>query len=69
VFLNDVPTAADSLPQGIYSMGSAGANVPAVVGSLDTTTAKALSVTGQFSVATATTQLTNHIRILKAISS
>jgi hypothetical protein len=69
VFLNDVPVAADSLPQGIYTMGSAGANVPAVVGSLDTTTAKALSVTGQFSVSTATTQLTNHIRILTAYKS
>lgn len=69
LFLNDVPVAADSLPQGIYTMGSAGANVPAVVGSLDTTTAKALSLTAQFSVSTATTQLTNHIRILKAISS
>jgi hypothetical protein len=69
VTLNDVPVAADSAPQGIYTMTSAGANVPAVVSSLDTTTAKALSVTGQFSVNTATTQLTNHIRILKAISS
>lgn len=69
VFLNDVPVAADSAPQGIYSMGSAGANVPAVVSSLDTTTSKALSVTAQFSVNTATTQLTNHLRILKAISS
>jgi hypothetical protein len=69
LFLNDVPVAADSLPQGIYSMGSAGANTPAVVSSLDTTTAKALSLTAQFSVNTATTQLTNHIRILKAISS
>jgi hypothetical protein len=68
-FLNDVPVAADSLPQGVYTMGSAGANVPAVVGSIDTTTAKALSVTAQFSVNTATTQLTNHVRILKAISS
>ncbi len=65
-YLNDVPTAADSLPQGIYTMGSAGANVPAVVGSLDTTTAKALSVTAQFSVNTATTQLTCHQRILKS---
>ena len=69
VTLDDVPVAADSLPQGIYMMTSAGANVPAVVSSLDTTTAKALSVTAQFSVNTATTQLTNHIRILKAISS
>lgn len=66
VFLNDVPTAADSAPQGIYTMGSAGANVPAVVSSLDTTTSKALSVTAKFSVNTATTQLTNHVRILKS---
>jgi hypothetical protein len=64
VFLNDVPVAADSAPQGIYTMGSAGANVPALVSSLDTTTSKALSVTAQFSVNTATTQLTNHIRIV-----
>jgi hypothetical protein len=68
-FLNDTPVAADSLPQNPYTLGSAGANTPAVVASLDTTTSKALSVTAQFSVATATTQLTNHIRILKAISS
>jgi hypothetical protein len=65
-FLNDVPAGADSAPQGIYTMGSAGLNVPAVVGSLDTTTAKALSVTAQFSVSTATTQLTNHLRILSS---
>lgn len=65
-FLNDVPVAADSAPQGIYTMGSAGANAPAVVTSLDTTSAKALSVTAQFSVSSAGTQLTNHLRILKA---
>jgi hypothetical protein len=63
-YLNDVPVAADSLPQGIYTMGSAGANVPAVVASLDTTTAKDLAVTAEFSVATATTQLTCHNRII-----
>lgn len=69
VFLNNVPVGAAAAPQGIYTMGSAGANVPAVVGSLDTTTSKALSVTGDFSVNTATTQLTNHLRLLEAISS
>lgn len=68
VLLNNVPVGAAADPQGIYFMGSAGENVPAVVASLDTTTAKDLSVTAQFSVATATTQLTNHIRILRAIS-
>lgn len=66
VTLNDTPVAADSAPQGIYTMSAGGANVPAVVSSLDTTTAKALSVTAQFSVNTATTQLTNHIRIIKS---
>ena len=69
VFLNNVPVGAAAAPQGIYTMGSAGANVPAVVSSLDTTTSKALSVTAQFSVPTAGTQLTNHMRILKAYSS
>lgn len=65
-YLNNVPVAADSAPQGIYTMGSAGANVPAVVGTLDTTAAKALSVTAQFSVNTAGTQLTNHLRVLSS---
>lgn len=68
VHLNDVPTGADSAPQSIYTMTSAGANVPAVVSSLATTSAQALSVTAQFSVSTATTQLTNHLRRLIAIS-
>jgi hypothetical protein len=69
VVLNNVPVGAAADPQGLYFMGSAGENVPAVVSSLDTTTAKLLSVTAQFSVSTATTQLTNHIRILRANSS
>lgn len=69
VNLNNVPVDAAADPSGVYFMGSAGENVPAVVGSLDTTVAKALSVTAQFSVNTAGTQLTNHIRILTAISS
>ncbi len=69
VNLGNVPAGAAADPQGAYFMGSAGENVPAAVGSLDTTTAKALSVTAQFSVATATTQLTNHIRIIRAVSS
>lgn len=66
VTLNDVPAGAAGAPQGIYTMTAGGLNVPAVVSSLDTTTAKALSVTAQFSVSTATTQLTNHLRILKS---
>lgn len=62
--LNNTPVAADSAPQGIYTMTAGGANVPAVVSSLDTTSAKALSITAQFSVNTATTQLTCHNRII-----
>ena len=68
VFLNNVADAAAAAPQ-YFTMGSAGANVPAVVGSLDTTTAKDLAVSVDFSVSTATTQITNHIRLLEAISS
>jgi len=44
------------------------ASAPAAVGSLDTTTSKALTPTVQFSVATATTQLTNHIALLESLS-
>lgn len=69
VFLNNVPVAADSSPQSIYTMTSAGANVPAVVSSLDTTASKALSVTVEFSVNTATTQITNHLRVLTSRAS
>lgn len=68
VFLNDVPVAADSAPQGVYTMGSAGANVPAVVSSLSTAATEALSVTAQFSVGGAGTQLTNHIRVLSSLN-
>ena len=66
VHLNNVADAAAAAPQ-YFTMGSAGANVPAVVGSLDTTTAKDLAVSADFSVNTAGTQITNHIRILEAV--
>lgn len=66
VFLNNVADAAAASPQ-YFTMGSAGANVPAVVSSLDTTTAKDLAVSADFSVSTAGTQITNHIRILEAV--
>lgn len=68
VFLNNVADAAAASPQ-YFTMGSAGANVPAVVSSLDTTAAKDLAVSADFSVNTAGTQITNHIRILEAIGS
>lgn len=42
-------------------------NVPAVVSALDTTTAKALSVTAKHSVNTATTQSTGRIRMIEHI--
>ncbi len=69
VTLNNVPVGTAGDPQGLYHMGSAGENVPAVVAALDTTTAKDLAVTAQFSVATATTQITSHIHIVRANSS
>ena len=65
VHLNNTAVGAAAAPP-YYTMSSAGANVPAVVGSLDTTTSKALSVTADFSVNTAGTQITNHIRILSS---
>lgn len=69
--INDVDDASATTLQGnlammTFSSGSGG-NTPAVVSSLDTTTAKLLSVTAQFSVNTATTQLTNHLRYLDHI--
>jgi hypothetical protein len=69
--VNDYDDASASTLQGNLNMnyfGSAGANTPAVVSSLDTTTAKNLSVTAQFSVSTATTQLTNHLRRLSCLN-
>jgi hypothetical protein len=48
-------------------MGVVPVSAPAAV-SIDTTIAKALSPTVQFSVATATTQLVNHIAILESLN-
>lgn len=50
------------------NMKLAPVSAPAAVGSLDTTTAKALSPTVAFSVATAGTQLTNHIALLESLN-
>lgn len=66
--LNDYDDASATTLQGNLAMGafgSAGANTPAAV-AVDTTIAKALSVTAQFSVATATTQITGHNRIIES---
>jgi len=48
-------------------MGSAGATVPATV-NIDTTVNQALSLTAQFSVNTATTQLTGMMRTIESIN-
>lgn len=69
VEMGNVPAGAAGDPQGQYFMGVAGENVPAVQTGLDTTTAKALSLTAQFSVNTAGTQITGHLRRLLQISS
>jgi hypothetical protein len=69
VELGNVPVGAAGDPQGQYFMGVAGENVPAVQTGLDTTTAKALSLTAQFSVNTAGTQITGHLRRVLGISS
>lgn len=69
VELGNVPAGSAGDPQGQYFMGVAGENVPAQQTALDTTTEKALSLTAQFSVATAGTQLTTHLRRMLAISS
>lgn len=69
VELGNVPVGAAGDPQGRVFMGVAGENVPAVQTGLDTTTAKDLSVTAEFSVATAGTQLTSHLRRLLSLAS
>jgi hypothetical protein len=69
VLLNNTAAGAAADPQ-YYLMGSAGANVPAVVSSLDFTTAAwDLAVSADFSVATAGTNITSHTAILEAIGS
>jgi hypothetical protein len=62
--INDFDDASATTLQGNLNMGVIPSNTPAVVSSLDTTAAKALSVTAQFSVSTTGTQLTNHLRRL-----
>jgi hypothetical protein len=69
VNLGNVPAGAAGRPQGAYFMGVAGENVPAVQTGLDTTTAKALSLTAAFSLNTAGTQITGHLRRVLGISS
>jgi len=66
----DVPDFDDASVATLVAnlaMGMAPASAPAAV-AIDTTTAKSLSPTVQFSVATATTQLTNHIALLESLN-
>lgn len=58
-------TAANLLPQLMTSAGSPAANAAVTI---DTTAAKLLSVTGQFSVATSPTNLTCQVRLLEVLN-
>lgn len=60
-------TAANLLPALMGSAGTPGANGNAAV-TVDTTSAKLLSITAQFSVATSPTNLTCQQRIIKVIN-
>lgn len=69
--LNDYDDASVTTVQANLAMrafGSAGANTPAEVTGLDTTTAKLLSLTAKFSVNTAGTQITGHHRTLELMN-
>lgn len=65
---NDFDDASAAAAVVNLNMLMAPVSAPAAVGSLDTTTAKALSPTITFSAATATVQLTNHIAILESLN-
>ncbi len=67
IWNNFDPTSATTIKNEL-NMLVVPVSAPAVVGSLDTTTAKLLSVTATFSVATATTQWTNHIRLVECLN-
>jgi len=67
MLLQDFDDASATTLKGNLDMSMLPVSAPAVA-SIDTTTAKALSPTFQSSVATATTQLTNHIAILESLN-
>jgi len=66
--LQDFDDASATTIVGNLNMSVIPVSAPAVTSSLDTTTAKALSPTVAFSVATATTQLTNHLAFLESLN-
>lgn len=65
--LQDFDDASATTIIGNLNMSVAPVSAPAAV-TIDTTASKALSPTVAFSVATATTQLTNHIAILESLN-
>lgn len=65
--ISDVDDASATSLQGNINMFVVPTNAPAVVSALDTTVSRAFSTCVTFSVATATTQLTNHLRILSSL--
>jgi len=67
MFLQDIDDATVTTIKDNLNMTMLPVSAPAVA-SIDTTIAKALSPTFQSSVATATTQLTNHIAILESLN-
>lgn len=66
--LQDFDDATATTLKGNLDMGVIPVSAPAAATSADTTTAKALSPTVAFSVATATTQLTNHLAFLESLN-
>jgi hypothetical protein len=66
--LQDFDDASATTIVGNLNMSMIPVSAPAAVGSLDTTTAKALSPTFNSSVATATTQCTNHMAFLESLN-
>jgi hypothetical protein len=65
---NDFDDASATTLQGNLNMLMIPTSAPAVTSSLDTTVSKALSPTYTSSVATATTQVTNHIAVLESMN-
>lgn len=66
--LQDFDDATVAALVGNLNMSMIPVSAPAAVGSLDTTTAKALSPTFNSSVATATTQCTTHMAFLESLN-
>jgi hypothetical protein len=66
--LQDFDDASATTLKGNLDMSMIPVSAPAVVGSLDTTTAKALSPTVQFSISQAGNRMINHIALLESLN-